>query len=281
MRTRITIAVIAAMTMMIATLGLSTGVASAELVDPGYPSGSTGINGPGTKGITDGVLLPVPGGESLFESGESGIQIGGLVAFIADYGADAAKIEVSVNPVIATMALNGATEVVAEFGVSLCPMVGTQQSVFATVYDAAGAMLYSDVLSFSPTMVSDPANLCGGGTPPVQPPVLPPPPVQPPAPVVVPVAQVAAGYESTGHIVTAEDGFSSLVNGNTAGDVAHQATDITPKQGHAAAPAAAAKELAYTGSESVYFVYAGLGLIAAGAVAMGSRRRLHTVADER
>lgn len=89
----------------------------------------------------------------------------------------------------------------------------------------------------------------------------PPTPVAAPAPVVV----TNSGVESTGHIVTADDGFSSLANGNTSGPTAGQATAITPKQGEAPA-------LAYTGAETTYIAYAGLGLIAAGAIALFIRK---------
>lgn len=84
-------------------------------------------------------------------------------------------------------------------------------------------------------------------------------------------AAPAPDVSSTGHLVTAGNGFASIVNGNTAGPVSGQATAITPKQGSVAATAAPSA-LAHTGSEA-YLAYAGLGLIAAGAVAMGSRRR--------
>lgn len=272
------IALFAAITMIMATVGLTAGVASAELVDPTYPSGSSGINGPDTKGITDGLLMPAPGGEEDFTSP---IQIGGSVSFTANYGTNATSLELRMGSVVlATTALNGPTVVNAQFGNGACALVGTTQSVVASVTDAAGAVLYVDVLNFSPAVVSDPTNQCGGNPPP--PPVQPPVPPQPPAPAVpaahAPVA-VATGPASTGHIVTADNGFSSLVNGDTTGKVADQATEITPKQGQAA-HAAAAKELAYTGNESFYLIYAGLGLVAAGAVAMGSRRRLHTVTED-
>lgn len=278
MRTRLMIALFAAITMIMATVGLTAGVASAELVDPTYPSGSSGINGPDTKGITDGLLMPAPGGEEDFTSP---IQIGGSVSFTANYGTNATSLELRMGSVVlATTALNGPTVVNAQFGNGACALVGTTQSVVASVTDAAGAVLYVDVLNFSPAVVSDPTNQCGGNPPP--PPVQPPVPPQPPAPAVpaahAPVA-VATGPASTGHIVTADNGFSSLVNGDTTGKVADQATEITPKQGQAA-HAAAAKELAYTGNESFYLIYAGLGLVAAGAVAMGSRRRLHTVTED-
>lgn len=280
MRTRLMIALLAAITMIMATVGLTAGVASADLVDPNYPSSSSGINGPGTKGITMGTLLPAPGGETSPDI----IQIGGAVLFTADYGANAASLQLKLgSAVLATQALNGPTEVVAEFGTQACAYVGSTQSVTATVTDAGGAVLYVDVLNFSPAQVGDPSGACGG-TPPPPPP--PPPPVAPapapaPAPVAAPAAAaVAAGVESTGHIVVADHGFSSLVNGYTLGDTAKQATDITPKQGQASHAAPAAKELAYTGDESFYLVYAGLGLVAAGAVVMGSRRRLHTVTED-
>lgn len=87
----------------------------------------------------------------------------------------------------------------------------------------------------------------------------------PPPPAPAPVVVTNAGVESTGHIVTADDGFSSLANGNTSGPTAGQATAITPKQGEVPA-------LAYTGTETAYLAYAGLGLVAAGAIALFIRK---------